>query len=90
MANFFSNTTGLQYILDALESKALPTIHTSTCEAFPSAVDQTIRPVEGFYFSEVRVPGDANLIADNIKSGVTIFGVEGALTGSGNSFETFS
>lgn len=88
MANFFSNTTGLQYILDALESKALPTIHTSTCEAFPSAVDQTIRPVEGFYFSEVRVPGDANLIADNIKSGVTIFGVEGALTGSGNSFET--
>lgn len=89
MANFFSNTTGLQYILDALESKALPTIHISTCEAFPSAVDQTIRPVEGFYFSEVRVPGDANLIADNIKSGVTIFGVEGALTGSGNSFETF-
>lgn len=81
MANFFSNTTDLQNILDVLQSKALPTIHTSVCEAFPSAVDQTIRPVEGFYFSEVRVPGDANLIADNIKSGVTIFGVNGTMTG---------
>lgn len=88
MANFFSNTTGLQYILDALESKAMPTVHTSVCNAFPMATDQTLTPPAGYYYSQVNVAGDSNLTASNIKSGVTIFGVEGALTGSGNSFET--
>lgn len=89
MANFFSNTSDLQNILDVLQTKALPTIHTSVCEAFPTAIDQVIQPPEGYYYSQVNVAGDSNLIADNIKSGVTIFGVEGALTGSGSSFETY-
>ena len=75
MANFFSNTTGLQYILDTLESKAMPTINTSVCNAFPMATDQTLTPPAGYYYSQVNVAGDSNLTASNIKSGVTIFGV---------------
>ena len=90
MANFFSNTTGLQYILDTLESKAMPTINTSVCNAFPMAIDQTLTPPAGYYYSQVNVAGDSNLTASNIKSGVTIFGVEGTLTGGSgsNNFET--
>lgn len=87
MANFFSNTTGLHSVLDALQTKAAPTVHTSVCNAFPVATSHTLTPPEGYYYSQVNVAGDSNLTANNIRKGVTVFGVEGAFD-SGTDFET--
>ena len=50
----------------------------------PSALSQEITPTENKFLSKVTVSGDANLTAGNIKSGVTIFGVEGSYTSDAN------
>ena len=49
----------------------------------PSSVDQNIIPDNGRLLSNVAVSGDADLIAENIKSGVNIFGIDGAFEGKG-------
>ena len=50
----------------------------------PGTADQTI--ASGQYLSGAQtVKGDANLVAGNIKSGVSIFGVAGTYKGSGSS-----
>ena len=50
----------------------------------PGTADQTI--ASGQYLSGAQtVKGDANLVAGNIKSGVSIFGVAGTYEGSGSS-----
>lgn len=52
----------------------------------PGTADQTIS--SGQYLSGAQtVKGDANLVADNIKSGVSIFGVAGTYNGSGNGIQ---
>ena len=50
----------------------------------PSALSQEITPTENKFLSKVTVSGDADLTAENIKSGVTIFGVEGSYTSDAN------
>ena len=50
----------------------------------PSALSQEITPTENKFLSKVTVSGDAILTAGNIKSGVTIFGVEGSYTSDAN------
>ena len=46
----------------------------------PSATEQKVLPDDVYLaLSEVNVSGDNNLIPDNIKQGVSIFGVEGTL-----------
>lgn len=65
------------------KSQALPTKAAATYT--PGTTDQTISGSNssstGFYVTGVqKILGDANLVPGNIKSGVSIFGVEGTLT----------
>lgn len=53
---------------------------TETKEVSPTVTDQTYNPPEGKHFSQFTVKGDSDLIAENIKEGVNIFGVDGCLT----------
>lgn len=46
----------------------------------PTTTDQTVNG-NTFLAGAITVAGDANLLAENIKSGVTIFGVTGTYTG---------
>lgn len=66
-----------QYLAGAQTIAAVPTEEKS---ATPSVSGQEIVPTAGKFLSKVTVSGDANLVADNIKSGVSIFGVQGTLT----------
>ena len=55
-----------------------PTLQAKTVT--PAATEQVITPDSGYNgLSQVTVSGDSNLIADNIKSGVSIFGITGTL-----------
>ena len=57
----------------------------------PTTSDQTIFNSGIHYFEGVqKVAGDADLVAGNIKQGVTIFGVEGTYSGAGVSLQTKS
>lgn len=61
-----------------------PKLQTKTVT--PSASTQTVKPDSGYDgLSQVTVNGNSNLVAGNIKSGVSIFGVTGTYTGSGGS-----
>lgn len=53
----------------------------------PTTSDQTIAAGK-FLTGAQTIEGDANLVAGNIKDGVTIFGVEGTYEGSGGSVLT--
>ena len=66
------------YTTGAVKVAAVP---TEAKTATPSTSEQSITPSSGKFLSEVTVTGDANLIADNIKEGVSIFGVAGAFAG---------
>lgn len=48
----------------------------------PTTTAQTVNG-NTFLAGAITVAGDANLLAENIKSGVTIFGVTGTYTGEG-------
>lgn len=66
-----------QYLAGAQTITAVPTEEKS---ATPSASQQEIVPTSGKFLNKVTVSGDANLVADNIKNGISIFGVQGTLT----------
>ena len=67
-------TTKVENIEPKLQSKT----------ATPSASSQTIKPDTGYNgLSQVTVSGDANLKAENIAEGVSIFGVTGTHSGGG-------
>ena len=66
-------------------SKVTGSISSKAAETYtPGTSDQTI--ASGQYLSGAQtIKGDSNLVAENIKSGVSIFGVAGTYTGSGGS-----
>ena len=66
---------------DGLSQVTVAAIQTQTKSCTPSATQQEITPASGKYLTKVTVAGDADLIAENIKSGVQIFGVTGSYVG---------
>ena len=70
-----------QYLSGA---QTISTVPTEEKTITPSALSQEIIPTENKFLSKVTVSGDANLTAENVKSGVTIFGVEGSYTSDAN------
>lgn len=52
----------------------------------PTASEQSVTPDSGYDgLSKVTVNGDSNLVAENIKNGVSIFGINGNYNGDGSS-----
>ena len=69
---------------DGLSIVEVGAIATETKTTIPSATDQTVKPSSGKYLSQVIVKGDSNLIASNIRKGVTIFNVTGTIDTEGS------
>lgn len=77
---------------DGLSNVIVDAIPTQTKSAIPSTSNQIITPDSGKFLSSVTVEGDANLVAENIAEGVSIFGISGTHSGgsggSSGSIET--
>lgn len=67
-----------------LSSVTARTNNQSTQYVIPASYPQNISPSSGYSgLSGVYVYGDSNLISENIKSGISIFGVNGSLSSGG-------
>ena len=76
----FTSTAGIKVTGTAKAS--VPTLQAKTVT--PSSAEQTVTPDSSYDgLSSVTVEGDTNLVAENIKRGVSIFGVVGSFEGSG-------
>lgn len=70
--------TKIDDILEALNNKAGLNIKLQEKTVMPNTEEQEIIPDENYTgLSKVVVAGDENLVAENIKEGTSIFGVEG-------------
>ena len=58
--------------------------YTGSSLIIPGVEDKVLSTAEGIYLPKaVKVAGDANLLGENIKSGVSIYGIVGTLESSG-------
>ena len=86
----FTSEAGLMVTGTYEPTSTEPTLQAKTVT--PSAAQQVIAPDSGYDgLSQVTVSGDSNLTAENIKSGVSIFGITGALAAaaSDNNVEAY-
>lgn len=86
----FTSEAGLMVTGTYEPTSTEPTLQAKTVT--PTAAQQVIAPDSGYDgLSQVTVSGDSNLIADNIKSGVSIFGITGTLAAaaSDNNVEAY-
>lgn len=68
----------------AIENIQIPNLQNKTVT--PGASQQIIQPDNGYNgLSSVTINGDANLIAENIKKDIEIFGISGIFEGNGGS-----
>ena len=76
---------GLQSGTWGLQTGAMP--NNGAAIITPTTTSQTI--AAGYHGGSGYVDGDADLLAGNIRSGVTLFGVDGTLTGGGTVTTTY-
>ena len=68
-------------------SSIMVTPNLQTTSVNPASYSQSISPSSGYCgLSSVYVYGDSNLVSENIKSGISIFGVNGSLSSGGVNF----
>ena len=80
-----SATQSAGYVSSGTKSATKQLSTKSATTYTPSTSNQTIS--SGYYLTGTQtIQGDSNLVASNIKSGVSIFGVSGSYSGSGNAY----
>ena len=78
-------------IINMSGGKPAKPIVVEAVEETPSTLPYTFSPREGVdYLSSVTVGKDPNLVPENVKSGVSIFGTEGTYQGSGGGGGNYS
>ena len=93
--NILNNTPKLQSLLEKINSlpeAAEEVVIQSNKTVTPTATEQIVTPDSNYdALAQVTVSGDANLVAENIAEGVSIFGVTGTHSGgSGEATETIT
>lgn len=80
-----SSTQSTGYVASGTKSTTKQLTTKSTTTYTPTTSNQTIS--SGTYLTGTQtIKGDSNLLAANIKSGVSIFGVAGSYTGDNNAY----
>lgn len=81
-SGYINSSSSMPVYIDGSKTQQLTTKATATIT--PGTTNQTI--ASGTYLTGTQtISGDANLVAGNIKSGTTIFGVTGTYSGGGSS-----
>lgn len=78
-ASVSGNTVTVPYGYHQSDNTFTVDTYTGSYNVTPGTTQQQLATADKYMTGNVTVAGDANLVAANIKSGVTIFGVSGTL-----------